>query len=126
MAERDERAADHGRHRVPKRSWFGGSPAGGSARSAARTPIRSDRAIACRRSAAASWCSAPTTIEHVVRERLKVYERQTKPLVEYYRGRPTFRMVNGAQAPERGLRRSSTRSIDDAGGGARRAMEAQG
>ena len=36
----------------------------------------------------------------VVVERLKVYERQTYPLVEHYRGRPTFRVVNGAQTPE--------------------------
>ena len=35
----------------------------------------------------------------VVIERLKVYERQTYPLVEYYQGRPTFRVVNGAPAP---------------------------
>ena len=37
----------------------------------------------------------------VVMERLKVYERDTMPLVEYYRQRPTFRVVNGAQPPER-------------------------
>jgi adenylate kinase len=37
----------------------------------------------------------------VVAERLKIYERQTFPLVEYYRHRPTFRVVNGAQAPEK-------------------------
>jgi len=37
--------------------------------------------------------------EEVVRERLKVYERATKPLVDFYRDRPTFRVVNGAQAP---------------------------
>ncbi len=36
----------------------------------------------------------------VVIERLKVYERQTYPLVEFYQGRPTFRVVNGAQPPE--------------------------
>jgi adenylate kinase len=36
-----------------------------------------------------------------VRERLKVYLRQTKPLVEYYQARPTFRSVNGAQPPDR-------------------------
>jgi adenylate kinase len=35
-----------------------------------------------------------------VRERLRVYERQTKPLVEYYQARPTFKAVNGAQAPD--------------------------
>ena len=39
--------------------------------------------------------------EQVVRERLKVYERATKPLVEFYRDRPTFRIVNGAQPQER-------------------------
>jgi adenylate kinase len=37
----------------------------------------------------------------VVLERLKVYDAQTKPLVEYYRRRPTFRSIDGAQAPER-------------------------
>jgi adenylate kinase len=39
--------------------------------------------------------------EEVVRERLKVYERATKPLVEFYRERPTFRVVNGAQPQDR-------------------------
>jgi adenylate kinase len=38
--------------------------------------------------------------EPVVRERLKVYHRATEPLVDYYRGRSTFRIVNGAQAAE--------------------------
>jgi len=37
----------------------------------------------------------------VVRERLKVYHQSTRPVLEYYRERPTFRVVNGAQAPER-------------------------
>lgn len=39
--------------------------------------------------------------EDVVLNRLKVYERDTRPLVDYYKDRPTFRIVNGAQAPER-------------------------
>jgi adenylate kinase len=39
--------------------------------------------------------------EQVVRERLKVYQRATKPLVDFYRDRPTFRIVNGAQSQER-------------------------
>jgi adenylate kinase family enzyme len=34
-----------------------------------------------------------------VRERLKVYQRQTKPLVDYYSTRPTFRAVDGNQPP---------------------------
>jgi adenylate kinase len=36
----------------------------------------------------------------VVLERLKVYHRQSEPLVEYYRVRPTFRQINGAQSPD--------------------------
>jgi adenylate kinase len=36
----------------------------------------------------------------IVRERLKVYQRQTKPLVEYYSGRPTFRRIDGNQPPD--------------------------
>jgi adenylate kinase len=37
----------------------------------------------------------------VVLERLKVYRQATKPLVDFYRVRPTFRSVNGAQDPDR-------------------------
>jgi len=36
----------------------------------------------------------------VVRERLKVYQRQTKPLVDYYSTRPTFRSIDGNQPPD--------------------------
>jgi adenylate kinase len=43
----------------------------------------------------------PDDREEVVRERLNVYARSTKPLVDFYRARPTFRTVNGAQAPDR-------------------------
>jgi adenylate kinase len=50
---------------------------------------------------------------HVVRERLKVYERATRPVLEYYRARPTFRVVNGAQALEQ-VARDVDRMIDDA------------
>jgi adenylate kinase len=39
--------------------------------------------------------------EAVVLERLRVYRRDTQPLVDYYRARPTFRTVDGAQAPDR-------------------------
>jgi adenylate kinase len=39
--------------------------------------------------------------EAIVLERLKVYRKQSEPLVEYYKGRPTFRSVDGAQAPDR-------------------------
>jgi adenylate kinase len=36
----------------------------------------------------------------VVRERLKVYWRDTRPMIAYYDGRPTFRAIDGAQPPE--------------------------
>ena len=36
----------------------------------------------------------------IVRERLKVYHRQTKPLVDYYSARPSFRAIDGNQAPD--------------------------
>ncbi len=39
--------------------------------------------------------------EAVVRSRLDVYDRQTRPLVEYYRARPTYQAVDGAQPAER-------------------------
>lgn len=37
--------------------------------------------------------------EAVVLERLKVYHRNTAPLVSYYRARPSFCAIDGAQAP---------------------------
>jgi adenylate kinase len=37
----------------------------------------------------------------VVRERLKIYRQQSAPLVEYYKVRPSFRSINGAQSPDR-------------------------
>ena len=49
----------------------------------------------------------------VVKKRLGIYDREKQPLVEYYRTRPTFRMVNGAQAPEV-VARDLDASIDDA------------
>ncbi len=50
-------------------------------------------------------CGGPLTQraddrEDVIRERLRVYGRDTFPLVEYYSGRPTFRRVDGAQPAE--------------------------
>jgi adenylate kinase len=51
--------------------------------------------------------------EQVVRERLQVYEQRTKPLVEFYRDRATFRIVNGAQMLARVAHELDT-VIDDA------------
>jgi adenylate kinase len=36
----------------------------------------------------------------IVRERLGVYLRQTRPLVDYYSARPTFRQIDGNQPPD--------------------------
>jgi adenylate kinase len=36
----------------------------------------------------------------VVRERLRVYHRQTAPIVDFYAGRPTFRRIDGNQPPD--------------------------
>jgi adenylate kinase len=36
----------------------------------------------------------------IVRERLTVYHRQTKPLVDYYSARPTFRQIDGNRPPD--------------------------
>ena len=47
------------------------------------------------------WKQRADDDESVVRERLKVYRQSTQPLVDYYRSRPTFRAVDGAQTPER-------------------------
>lgn len=36
----------------------------------------------------------------IVAGRLKVYDQQTRPIVEFYSGRPTFRMIDGNQPPD--------------------------
>lgn len=45
----------------------------------------------------------------IVRERLKVYHRQTEPLVDYYSVRPTFRSIDGNQPPD-----AVTTQVDEA------------
>ena len=52
--------------------------------------------------------------EKVMLERLKVYARQAKPLVDYYLGRPTFYTVNGARRPPERVALDLARMIDDA------------
>ena len=51
--------------------------------------------------------------QHIVRERLRVYQNATKPVLDYYRERPTFRTVNGAQPPD-WVARDLDGLIDDA------------
>jgi adenylate kinase len=53
--------------------------------------------------------------QEVVLERLNVYQRATRPVLEYYRARPTFRVVNGAQDPDR-VAHELDAMIDDAVG----------
>ncbi len=53
----------------------------------------------------------------VVIERLKVYHRMSEPLVEYYRVRPTFRSIDGAQPPDR-VAADLAAAIEAAGHGA--------
>jgi adenylate kinase len=55
----------------------------------------------------------------VVLERLRVYQQATRPVLDYYRERPTFRVVNGAQAPERVANELNT-MIDEAAATKRR------
>jgi adenylate kinase len=54
-----------------------------------------DRCAAC----GGALVQRPDDAEAVVRERLQVYERRTRPLIEYYRGRPTFVTVDGNRPP---------------------------
>jgi adenylate kinase len=51
--------------------------------------------------------------QDVVLERLKVYQHTTRPVLEYYRERPTFRVVNGAQTPD-SVAQELDAMIDDA------------
>jgi len=53
--------------------------------------------------------------QDVVRERLNVYARATKPVLEFYRERPTFRVVNGAQAADKVAEELDTMIADAAG-----------
>ena len=48
-----------------------------------------------------------------VRKRLQVYENQTAPVVEFYRDRPAFRVVNGALTQEQVARELDT-VVDEA------------
>lgn len=46
------------------------------------------------------WVARSDDSEAVVRERLKIYWRDTKPMIDYYKSRPTFRVIDGMQTPE--------------------------
>ena len=61
--------------------------------------VEATAALACGRCGGTLVQRADDT-KGVVRDRLGVYRRSTKPLVDYYRERPTFRIVNGAQSQD--------------------------
>ena len=46
------------------------------------------------------WVARSDDSEAVVRERLKIYWRDTRPMIEFYSSRPTFRSIDGQQTPE--------------------------
>lgn len=48
-----------------------------------------------------TFLTRPDDNERVAVERLRIYERATKPLVDFYRKRPTFRAVDGTLSPDR-------------------------
>jgi adenylate kinase family enzyme len=52
-----------------------------------------------------------------VLERFKIYQKATKPLVDFYRVRPTFRSINGAQSLDR-VAADLTAAIEDIANGA--------
>ena len=52
------------------------------------------------RSTGPKWVARSDDSEAVVRERLKIYWRDTRPMIEYYSSRPTFRAIDGKQTPE--------------------------
>ena len=56
--------------------------------------------------------------EAVVRDRLRIYRQATQPLVDYYRSRPTFRSIDGAQPADR-VAADLAAAIEAAGNGAR-------
>jgi adenylate kinase len=66
----------------------------------------------CERCGGAMVTRADDSDEHVRQHRLDVYSRESKPLLDYYRGRSTFRSINGAQAPDQVARELASK-IDE-------------
>lgn len=56
---------------------------------------------ACERCGGPMITRADDGDENVRQHRLEVYARESKPLLDYYRGRATFQSINGAQPPDR-------------------------
>ncbi len=96
------------------RSWSSVSRAAGSVRCAA-TNAGSVDARSCVK-CDGQLVQRADDDQGVVLERLRVYQQSTRPVLDYYRERPTFRVVNGAQAPER-VADELNAMIDDAAAG---------
>ncbi len=67
------------------------------------------RTGACDRCGGNMITRADDSDEHVRQHRLEVYESESKPLLDYYRGRSTFRSINGAQAPDQVAKELATK-----------------
>jgi adenylate kinase len=52
------------------------------------------------RSQGPNWVARSDDSEAIVRERLKIYWRDTRPVIEFYSVRPTYRVIDGQQSPE--------------------------
>jgi adenylate kinase len=52
------------------------------------------------KTAGPKWVARSDDSSTVVRERLKIYWRDTRPMIDYYSARPTFRRIDGLQTPE--------------------------
>ncbi len=84
-----------------RRSWSGESSAEG--------PVESGRCRKC----GGQLVQRDDDSAAVIRDRLKVFTSQTAPLVDFYRGRPTFSLINGLQAPDQ-VTADMNRAIDAA------------
>ncbi|HET9469085.1 MAG TPA: adenylate kinase [Vicinamibacterales bacterium] len=63
----------------------------------------------CERCGGRLTTRADDSDEHVRQHRLEVYARESKPLLDYYRGRATFRSINGAQPPDQVAKELATK-----------------
>ena len=63
----------------------------------------------CERCGGTLTTRADDSDEHVRQHRLEVYARESRPLLDYYRGRPTFVSINGAPAPDQVAKELATK-----------------
>ena len=90
---------EQGRPAAAGQVMMSGATPGAMAEATAAVVSAQAEPLRCRRCGGELKQRADDNVAVVV-ERLKVYHRNTEPLVDYYRPRPTFRTVNGAQAPD--------------------------